>query len=410
MGRPRTEIGTYGKISITKLGEKNYEARARFRLRNGRLPLVRRRGETGPAAERRLKKAMTKLANDAAGRKIDGDTNFGRLIDLYLEDFEKKVKRGERAHKSLYDYQDSGAHLKREMGELTCREAENVGACNDALQRIRDTTAKSKRSKRGGGGYAAAKRARTVLTGVCRFGQIHGAMDTNPAKSVDPIEQRKDGTKDEIRALEPEVRKDFLQKLREYCEQAAAGPRRGVRGQAWEDLPDTAEAMLATGGRPGEVLATTGQDIVPPDRTCYIGFHLVRVEGEGMVRKPGRKHNGKPIRPRYPTWAAAMFTRRRLAAGEGPLFPTWNGTWQDPSNFMKRMRIACDAIGYGWMSSMMLRHTVGTHLGDSGVSSNQIGDQLGNTAEVVDRHYRRPKVTNDAIADALEDLLGDETG
>jgi len=59
----------------------------------------------------------------------------------------------------------------------------------------------------------------------------------------------------------------------------------------------------------------------------------------------------------------------------------------------------------------MLRHTVGTHLGDSGVSSELISDQLGNTAEVVERHYRRKTVTNAATADALESLLdGKDTG
>ncbi len=412
MARPRTEIGTYGEINIRQLRQGTYTATARFRLRNGRLKEVQRRGPSGPEAKRRLKKAMTQLSNESAGQQITGDTRFSVLIKMYLLDFERRVERGERAHKSLYDYQDSAKHLEHELGDLTCREAENVGICNAALKRIRTKTAKSKRSK-SKGGYAATKRARTVLTNICALGLIEGAMETNPGKSVERVEQSIEAAieAEDVRVLEPEVRSDFLAKLRAYCDNAKAAKGRGVRGQAWADLPDTAEAMLATGGRPGEILALTGPDIDATERTSYIGFHLVRVEGQGIVRKRGRKGHGKPIKPKYPSWAAPMFTRRKLAAGEdGPLFPTWNGSWQDPGNVAKRLRIACDAIGYGWMQSMMLRHTVGTHLGDSGVSSNQIGDQLGNTADVVDRHYRRKKITNEHVADALENLLDGETG
>ncbi|UUV34416.1 tyrosine-type recombinase/integrase [Amycolatopsis roodepoortensis] len=411
MARPRTEIGTYGKINVRRIRDGNYVASARYRLRNGRLKPVKRHGPSAAAAERRLKKAMTELANEAAGQKITGDTRFSILIKRWLADFERKVNRGERAHKSLYDYQDSAAHLERELGDLTCREAENVGICNDALKRIRDTTAKSKRSK-GKGGYAATKRTRTVLTNICTLGVIEGAMETNPGKSVERVEQSVEAALDaqDVKVLEPEVRQEFLTKLRKYCDSAKDAKGKGVRGQAWADLPDTVEAMLATGGRPGEILALTGPDVDAAERTSYIGWHLVRVEGQGIVRKRGRKRGGRPVRPKYPSWAAPMFSRRKLAAGEGPLFPTWNGQWQDPGNVAKRIRIACDAIGYGWLKSMMLRHTVGTHLGDSGLSNEHVADQLGNTPDVVQRHYRRPKITNEKIADALENLLDDETG
>lgn len=404
MARPRTEIGTYGKITTVEIAPDLHEARARIRLRNGRYKRPKRRGKSKAAAERALKKALAKISGEVAGKAINGDTRFGHVLDLWLKAFEQKVEEGKRAAKSLYDYQDTAAQLRTHMGDLSCREAENPGLCDDVIKAIRAEAAKSNRSK-GGSGYASAKRARTVLSGVCGYAVLHQAMKTNPAKAVEAIEQ---GEQDEIRALAPGERGKVLTLLREYSEKKATAPRVGVRGQAWRDLPDLGEAMLATGGRLGEVLACDGPSVVPTKQTVRLDHHLVRIEGVGMARVKNRKGNRPAVNPRYPTWAAPMFTRRKLAAGEGPLFPTWNGQWQDPTNPMKRLREAFDAVGYGWMASRMFRHTVGTHLGQSGVSSEEIGDQLGNTADVVNKHYRAPQVTNLKVAGVLETMFGED--
>lgn len=53
-------------------------------------------------------------------------------------------------------------------------------------------------------------RARTVLSGVCGLAVLHQAMKVNPVKSVEKIER----DKEEVRALEPEERADFLVRFR----------------------------------------------------------------------------------------------------------------------------------------------------------------------------------------------------
>ncbi len=407
MARPRTDIGTYGRINVREVTPGVHEARARFRLRNGRLKPVKRRAASKTAAERALKAAMAKLANEASSKTINVETRFGLVIDLWLTEFRAKVERGERAAKSLYDYEDSAEQLRRHMGELTCGEADNAGLCDETLKAIRSDAAKSKRSKRGAGA-AAAKRAKTVLTGICGLAVRHGAMSSNPAKSAEAIEQ---GEKDAVRSLEPDERMDFLTKLKAWCaEKADSSSRGGVRVQAWRDLPDIVEAMLATGSRPGEILAAIGSGVDPQARTVLLDHHLVRIEGEGLQRKYRRKGGKAGIQPMYPSWAAGMFARLKLAAGEGPLFPTWNGQWTDPSNVQKRLREACDGIGYEWMAARMLRHTVGTHIVDEGGTNEDAADQLGNTPEVVQKHYRRPRATNPKTAAALESLLDGDTG
>jgi integrase len=139
--------------------------------------------------------------------------------------------------------------------------------------------------------------------------------------------------------------------------------------------------------------------------------HLVRVEGKGIVRMPLRKSGGEGLTLVFPTWAVPLFRRRKLESGGGVLFPAWNDELVDPSNVGKRFRKACDAIGYDWVASHVFRHTVGTHLGDADVAPTAIADQLGNTADVAEKHYRRKRVANQKIADSLESLMtGEDAG
>jgi integrase len=409
MGRPRTEIGTYGKITFLALPDGRVEARARFRMRNGRLKLVSCRGKTEPAAERYLKKAMTKLSDEVAGKKINGATRMSHVMDLWLTDFADKVARGVRAGKSLQDYRGIiKSYLRSELGELTCAEAENAGLVDETLKDIRTRAGKVK--GRGKNGDAAAKRARTVLSHVCGYAIRHGAMTTNPVKAAEAM----DHEQEEIRALEPAERVDFLVK---FCaevdkrvhgkNQGDNGPNRlGLRARAWTDLPELVEGMLSTGLRIGEALALVGDDVDLKAREVSASHHLVREEGRGIVRKPKRKGGRAGVKPPITSWTESMWRRRKLASGgDRPLFPAWNGQWLDPGNVGKRINKVCVEIGYGWVSSRYFRHTTASHLGDSDLSNEAISDQLGNSPEIVQKHYRRRRRSNPAIAAALENLM-----
>jgi integrase len=401
VGRPRLDIGTYGRITTRELKPGLFESRARFRLRNGRIKPVKRRAASKSAAERALKAAMATLADETAGKHITGDTRIGHVMDLWLAAFAEKVEQGKRAPKSLYDYRDTvNNYLRPELGELACREAENPGLVDETLKAIRGKAAKV--AKRGKNGTAAMLRARTVLSGVCGYAVRHGAMKVNPVKGIEQI----DHDREPVRALEPAQRGDFLAKLREFAAGKAEGPELGPRARAWTDLPDLAEAMLATGCRIGEVLALTADDVDPTAKTVSLGHHLVRVAKVGMVRQPLRKGGGAGLKPGVPSWSLPMWRRRKLESGGGPLWPSWNGQWLDPSNVGKRLSKACDAIGYSWVSSRMFRHTVATHLVDSGLTNEDAADALGNTPDVVQSSYRRRQLSNPRVGAALEDLMG----
>lgn len=417
-GRPRTEIGTYGDIKVRDVGGGKFVARTRFRARNGRLLDVTRRGPSQAAARRALKKALTELVDDAAGKEITGDTRMTRVMDLWLADLKEKVDLGKRAAKTFYDYRDTiDNSLRPAMGELTCREAEHAGLCNEVLKEIRRkaaTAVGSKGGKRGKNGEAAMSRARTVLSGVCGLAVLHQAMTVNPVKSVERIER----DKDEVRALEPQERSDFLTQFRAEVEKrvagkngAGTGPNRlGLRGRAWLDLPELVEAMLSTGLRIGEALALIDESVDLDADVVHASHHLVRVEGVGMVRKPKRKGDRPGLKVPIVSWTASMWRRRKLSAAPGgPVFASWNGEWLDPGNVAKRLNKICQEIGYGWVSSRYFRHTAATHLGDSDLTDSVISDALGNTPEVVRKHYRRPKVSDPRIAAAMETMLGERS-
>jgi len=64
-----------------------------------------------------------------------------------------------------------------------------------------------------------------------------------------------------------------------------------------------------------------------------------------------------------------------------------------------------NAVGYGWVTSHVFRKTVGTVLDEAGLPTTAIADQLGNSREVAERHYRKRRKANPQNVAALESML-----
>jgi integrase len=164
--------------------------------------------------------------------------------------------------------------------------------------------------------------------------------------------------------------------------------------------------MLATGVRLGELLAWDEAVFDPAGPTVSIEWHIIRVPGEGLVRRRMRKGNHAGLVLRVPTWSVPVFIGRCADAGPGgPLFPSARGGWLDPSNVINRIREALDECGYEWVTSHVFRKTVATVLDEAGLPSGAVADQLGNTREVAEKHYIARRVANQQAADALENIL-----
>lgn len=84
-GRPRTPIGSYGVISISRRGT-TYVALARIRDADGRLRRVTGAARTESAARARLKERLLDRPGFGSRGLLDLSSSFRDLADLWLED------------------------------------------------------------------------------------------------------------------------------------------------------------------------------------------------------------------------------------------------------------------------------------------------------------------------------------
>lgn len=167
--------------------------------------------------------------------------------------------------------------------------------------------------------------------------------------------------------------------------------------------------MLATGVRLGELLALSGEQFDPHGADTRNHWHIIRITGQGLARRPKRKGNTGGLLLKVPNWSVPMFASRALAAGSGPPFSSARGGWLDPSNVINRIRDAFTGCGYGWVTSHVFRKTVATVLDEAGLPSGAVADQLGNTRAIAERHYIKRRVANPQSAAALEGIVRDST-
>ncbi|WP_217643428.1 site-specific integrase [Actinopolyspora lacussalsi] len=162
--------------------------------------------------------------------------------------------------------------------------------------------------------------------------------------------------------------------------------------------------MLATGVRIGEALAVCWPEVDCEAGLISVNFTVVRVKGEGLVRKSTKSNSGERTLP-LPSWAVEMLRRRENERGdrEEPVFPDSLGGLRDPSNTRRDLRKARGAEEFAWVTSHVFRKTAATILDEAGLSARVVADQLG---------HARPSLTQDVYmgrqagsggaADALE--------
>ncbi|WP_439382111.1 tyrosine-type recombinase/integrase [Amycolatopsis lexingtonensis] len=401
MGRLSTPIGAYGVIAVEKLPKTKrqgvrYRASTYFRTNDGNLQRVRRQAVGKDLAVTRLKEALGSLIKKAAEGEIGRSTRFEKVIALYLDELEEEASLGNFSPTSVRLYRSvlkNWATLP--LGQLQCYEV-TVTRCSKV---IRD--ARRKKS------YDTAKTLKAAMSGACDYAVRHGAMEENPVRKIGRM--TRNGDQKKVEALTAEQRVDLLAKLRAYAltrQTDARGRPLGPRGQLWLDLADLMEIMLATGVRIGEALAVLGTDIDLDAKTVAAAYHIIRVAGAGLVRRPQRKGNQNELVLGIPAWALPVLRRRKLAAaGGGPIFASFAGGFLDPSNVINRLSEAVTAVGYEWVTSHVFRKTVGTVLDEAGLPTTAIADQLGNSRQVAERHYRKRRVANADNVAALDGMM-----
>jgi integrase len=399
-GRPPLPKGTYGKIATRQVGPAKYQARARYRDRDGVTRPVVRYGQTKSEAQRRLREHLADREHATRHGGITPGSTVAQLAAAWLASDEVRALAANS--RSAY----AGTVKNQVLPKLRGVRLEDLRPrdVNDALLAIR--------AKDGAG---AAKMTKTVLSGMCSYAVNFDAITRNPMgdavriKATSRKAPRRALTTDEQDALHDTLRTD--------------------REALLLDLPDLVEWMLGTGCRIGEALAARdgcnadGEPLLDLDGgTWEINATLIRVGGvrrrrtleakpelsweeEEELRALRELEPGLRVQERtksdagwrriaLPDHLVAMARLRRETVTFRPAVPVLFGNpraalLRDPRNTSREWREVRTRLGFDWLNSHKFRGTVATRLINAGVPPQQVADHMG---------HARPSMTLDSYA------------
>ena len=367
MGRAPLPIGSWGLIRTYLVGQdekgnpKRHRAVADYRDFDG---VVRRVEASGRSVTQATQNLRHKLQNRSlAGRHGDLTTmsRFSEAASLWLSRVDDLVKEGRRSPGTVDTYRRQlKNHVLPALGEVRLGEV-TTALVDKVIGAVKaDVSA------------ATAKSCRSVISGVMSLSVRYGAIAHNPVREVERIESR---PKREPRALTMDERVALLRQLQ------ADEKSRG------RDLPDLVFFMLATGVRIGEALATVWSEVDFDAGTVQITSTLIRVKGEGLLRKRTKSRAGERTLP-LPTSAVALLRRRFMSGArlDQPLFPDVLGGFRDPANVRRELREARGQDTLAWITSHTFRKTAATILDEAALSARLVANQLG---------HSRPSMTQD---------------
>lgn len=386
MPRLPIPVGSFGTISRVRLKDGTWTARAYVRDLDGERRLVSRRGRSGAAAERELKKALAERT--APARTTLGPTTRIRdVAERWYRDVQADVDAGEKSPNTARLYRHYlDRHVLPGVGALRLGEA-TVARLDDFISAV---------GTRSGSG--AAKACRSVLSGVMGYAARYGAIPTNPVRDIGRVR----GTRRPVKA-----RSLTIGECARWLAQLEAD-RAAVR----RDLPDLTRWFLATGVRIGEAIAVDWNAIDMERATVEIDYKILRVKGAGLLRvrrtKSDAGHRTLPL----PLFAMRMLERRRAGTtADRPLFPDAIGGWRDPTNLSRELREARGTGEFAWVTSHVFRKTCATLLDEGDLSARQIADQLGHAkVSMTQDNYLGRRLTSRRTAQTLDRAIGQTLG
>lgn len=380
MPRRSLEPGTWGDITTTKDVTESgtvWRCRAKFRGFDGRTRVIQRSASTRKAARIALDDALAEAASQGQSTLSSQDT-FETAVTAWLDDLAELVAMGERSPSTLDHYRHTWTkHVSPALGGLRLAQM-TVPVVDRFIVGLHRSV-----------GPATSRTARAIVSGAMGRAVREGAVATNPAREVRRLSAR---PKQAPRALTDEERTRWFLAL--------ANDETAVR----HELPQLSAFMLATGVRIGEALALVWREVDLDAGTAHITSTLIRVKGQGLVRKPTKTQAGdRPLV--LPMWCVAML-RERAAVGVGPdepVFGTIDGTFRDPRNVSRWMAQARKAAGLEWMTSHSWRKTTASVLDGSGLSARVIADQLGHSrVSMTQDVYLGRRMADPRVVEALE--------
>jgi integrase len=250
--------------------------------------------------------------------------------------------------------------------------------------------------------------SRVVLSGILGLAVRHDALPTNPMRSISrsPIRGK------DVRRVDVALLEAVRRAVREHRSQRdehghlPPGPRPST------DLTDIIDLLLATGARPGEVLALMwdGVDLLAEQPTVTISGTVVAVRSVGLVRQPAPKTSNGRRTLVLPRFAVDTLLRRRQAQASTPnplnaVFPSRRGTWRYPNNVARSWRDVRAEAGLGDIQLKQFRATVATLIAAE-ADAQQAKGQLGHGSEVITERYYIAQASIAPDSSAILEQLG----
>src|SRR3954453_20073172 len=351
VGRPPLPIGSWGLIRTYPIGEDSngkplrHRALARYRDFDGVTRLVQASGRTATQASQNLRMQLQGRALAGRRGRLTGMHRFSDAAELWLSKIDDQVADGRRSPGTVETYRRQlKNHILPAMGELRLGEA-TTPLVDNVVRSIKKKVSAS-----------TAKSCRSVISGVMGQAVRHGAVMANPVREGERIEAT---PKREPRALTMAERVELLKRLQE--------DERARR----RDLPDLVFFMLATGVRIGEALAIVWSDVDFRAGAVRITSTLIRVRGEGLLRKGTKSRAGERTLP-LPESAVALLRRRFMTGArmEQPVLPSVDGGFRDPANVRRELREARGKEALAWITSHTFRKTAATILDEAALSAD----------------------------------------
>ena len=231
MGRPPLPLGTHGEINVVRVGPKRFEARCRFRTRNGAMKRLAARGETAPGAKRAHNEKLAKHKVTATKGKINRDTRFSEATNVYKENLRHQVNQRQMSPNTRRAYESILKIVEGYLGEMRMGELEeSVDVVDETIKDIHNTMS-----------YENAKKARTVISGICQLGIRRRAITSNPVRSIEAL-TRGHGTsdtggedttaEDAVPAMTEAQIQDMFRGLEEFCRTKVQETDRSAGGWA----------------------------------------------------------------------------------------------------------------------------------------------------------------------------------
>lgn len=389
MGRPKLELGTYGDINVVQLASGAWQARARFRDRDGVTREVKANGASEAKAKAKLRGTLSKRRRGPAGTddELTPESTVEQLLTRWMAQCRADTALAEK----------NGARPKKTGDTL-----DGYSRCIEKiiLPGLREVKLRELNTQRvdgflrGQAVVSAARDARTVMSQACKMAVAYGVMDYSPVSAAySPPRSAK-----KPRALTPEDAVEMRKRIVEWQHAGSKlGPARGY------DRLRIFDVLLATGARIGEVLALTWADVSGLDGDGTVTVHIGARLDTKSKRVEGRKAGGDPYTITLPEFGAqALREQRAVGVPFEPVFPTRVGTHQSEANVRTHWR-AIRGTDLEWVVPHTVRKTTVTAV-ERSMGLEAAARQAGHSStEITRKHYVERSVTVPDYSGALDE-------